>query len=194
METETRNAKGYDQLCKFTYNFSFFLLFFIRRNRIRFKMPMEEKLIKAQTELSLTSSVSSMSLQDSENSPVPTRKAYVPPHLRNIASKPTTSLKPSEPFKSQRNNIVDKKRNDKDPKDPFYNRPDVGARTLRLESTLFGSQTNSGINFDKYDDIPVDISGNNIPEPIIDFKSSNVDELLKFNIEVNSKNKYWICN
>ena len=35
----------------------------------------------------------------------------------------------------------------------------------RLEKELF-SGPNTGINFDKYEDIPVDPSGNDIPKPI----------------------------
>jgi ATP-dependent RNA helicase DDX3X len=147
---------------------------------------MEKKLTQSQMEGSLQSSVSSLSLQDTESSPASVRKAYVPPHMRNLPS-PQTSLKSSQPSKSQRGSF-DKKRNDKDPNDPFYHRADVSKRSLRLEATLFGSQTNSGINFDKYDDIPVDVSGNDIPEPIVDFKSSNMDELLKFNIDLANYN------
>lgn len=139
-------------------------------------------------EKSLQSSISSLSLDDSEPSPVSVRKAYVPPHLRNLPS-PQTSLKSPQSARPQKStSTFDKKRNDKDPNDPFYNRPDVAKRSLRLEATLFGSQTNSGINFDKYDDIPVDISGNDVPEPVADFKSSNMDELLKFNIDLANYN------
>lgn len=39
-------------------------------------------------------------------------------------------------------------------------------RNQRLEEELFGSQQNTGINFDKYDDIPVETSGKNVPDPI----------------------------
>ncbi len=43
----------------------------------------------------------------------------------------------------------------KSPDDEFYDRDDVAARDMRLETKLFGSQQNSGINFKNYDDIPV---------------------------------------
>jgi hypothetical protein len=141
---------------------------------------MEEKLNHSEMEASLQSSVSSLSLQDSE--PCPARKAYVPPHMRNLPT-PKTSLKSQPPAKPLKNSF-DKKRNDKDPNDPFYNRADVGKRNPRLEANLFGSQTNSGLNFDKYDDIPVDTSGNDIPEAVADFKSSSLDDLMKSNIEL----------
>ena len=35
-----------------------------------------------------------------------------------------------------------------------------------LEKELFGNVAPGGINFDQYDDIPVDTSGENVPEPI----------------------------
>ncbi|KAJ3297868.1 DEAD-box ATP-dependent RNA helicase [Borealophlyctis nickersoniae] len=70
----------------------------------------------------------------------------------------------------------------KDPSDEFYNRSDVKPRDPRLETQLFGSQHNSGINFDKYEDIPVEASGHDAPEPIDDFQSSALDELAKSNV------------
>ncbi|KAJ3117458.1 DEAD-box ATP-dependent RNA helicase [Phlyctochytrium bullatum] len=72
----------------------------------------------------------------------------------------------------------------KDPSDEFYHRPDVKPRDPKLESQLYGSQHNSGINFDKYDDIPVETSGNEIPEPISSFEESQLDELLKSNVKL----------
>ncbi|SCV03816.1 LAME_0H13454g1_1 [Lachancea meyersii CBS 8951] len=56
-----------------------------------------------------------------------------------------------------------------------------------LELQLFGTaeDTNfqsSGINFDHYDDIPVEASGNDVPEPISEFTSPPLDALLLENI------------
>ncbi|KAJ3219721.1 ATP-dependent RNA helicase ddx3x [Clydaea vesicula] len=68
---------------------------------------------------------------------------------------------------------------EKDPNDPFFDRDDVKPRDTRLEDKLFGSQHNTGINFANYDDIPVDVSGNDIPEGIESFQASDMDELLK---------------
>jgi ATP-dependent RNA helicase DDX3X len=42
----------------------------------------------------------------------------------------------------------------------------------------------SGINFDKYADIPVEVSGHDVPAPIADFKSSNLNPLMKENIQL----------
>ncbi|SCU85093.1 LAMI_0C10110g1_1 [Lachancea mirantina] len=57
----------------------------------------------------------------------------------------------------------------------------------QIELQLFGtaedpSFQSSGINFDNYDDIPVEASGNDVPEPISDFTSPPLDELLLENI------------
>ena len=45
----------------------------------------------------------------------------------------------------------------------------IAAKNSRLERDLFGSpedpdRQHTGINFEKYDDIPVEASGNNVPE------------------------------
>lgn len=64
-----------------------------------------------------------------------------------------------------------------------------GARNDHVESQLFGepddpSFQSSGINFDNYDDIPVDASGENVPEPISEFTSPPLDSLLLDNIKL----------
>jgi ATP-dependent RNA helicase DDX3X len=41
---------------------------------------------------------------------------------------------------------------------------------------------NTGINFDKYDDIPAEATGRDPPKPISNFDDSPMDPLLKFNI------------
>ncbi|GMF57682.1 unnamed protein product [[Candida] boidinii] len=58
-----------------------------------------------------------------------------------------------------------------------------GAKNERLEESLFGSPDDpkfqsSGINFDNYDDIPVEVSGEDVPEPITAFTAPPLDELL----------------
>ncbi|KAG0276557.1 DEAD-box ATP-dependent RNA helicase [Linnemannia exigua] len=62
------------------------------------------------------------------------------------------------------------------------------ARNPRLERELYGSEdkerTNTGINFEKYDDIPVEASGTNVPEPVLSFTSPPLDPLLLENIEL----------
>lgn len=62
-----------------------------------------------------------------------------------------------------------------------------GARNNRLEKELFGdpddpSKQHTGINFEKYDDIPVEATGAGVPEPITTFESSPLDPVLLENI------------
>ncbi|KAG4302773.1 hypothetical protein PCK1_000933 [Pneumocystis canis] len=71
----------------------------------------------------------------------------------------------------------------------------IGMRNQRLERELFGSHqdsntaANTGINFDKYDDIPVEVSGVDVPKPISVFTSPPLDSHLLSNIELaNYKN------
>ncbi|OMJ28209.1 ATP-dependent RNA helicase ded1 [Smittium culicis] len=57
----------------------------------------------------------------------------------------------------------------------------------RIELSLFGNpedadNTPTGINFEKYDDIPVEASGNDIPQPIDSFEDSDLEPLLAQNI------------
>lgn len=60
-------------------------------------------------------------------------------------------------------------------------------RDTRLELELFGtaedsSFQSSGINFDQYDDIPVEATGDNVPDPITTFTAPPLDELLVENV------------
>ncbi|EDK44554.1 ATP-dependent RNA helicase ded1 [Lodderomyces elongisporus NRRL YB-4239] len=62
-------------------------------------------------------------------------------------------------------------------------------RNDRLELELFGVAEDtlfqsSGINFDNYDDIPVEASGEGVPEPINSFTAPPLDELLVENIKL----------
>ncbi|XP_062862080.1 DEAD-box helicase 3 X-linked a isoform X5 [Trichomycterus rosablanca] len=51
----------------------------------------------------------------------------------------------------------------------------------RLEQELF-STSNTGINFEKYDDIPVEATGNNCPGPIDNFHDVDMGEIIMGNI------------
>ncbi|CAN3353216.1 ATP-dependent RNA helicase Ded1p [Diutina catenulata] len=67
-------------------------------------------------------------------------------------------------------------------------------RDTRLELELFGapedsSFQSSGINFDQYDDIPVEATGEGVPEPITSFTHPPLDELLVENVELARFNK-----
>ncbi|KJZ80439.1 ATP-dependent RNA helicase DED1 [Hirsutella minnesotensis 3608] len=64
-----------------------------------------------------------------------------------------------------------------------------GPANPRVERELFGtaddpSKQHTGINFEKYDDIPVEASGTDVPEPVHQFTSPPLDEHLCRNIEL----------
>ena len=63
----------------------------------------------------------------------------------------------------------------------------MGERNTRLEKELFGepddpSKQHTGINFEKYDDIPVEATGAGVPDPITTFGDSPLDPVLLENI------------
>ncbi|KAJ7770545.1 P-loop containing nucleoside triphosphate hydrolase protein [Mycena metata] len=63
----------------------------------------------------------------------------------------------------------------------------VGQRNMRIEKELFGDATDpskqhTGINFEKYDDIPVEATGSQVPEPVTQFTSPPLDPVLLENI------------
>ena len=65
----------------------------------------------------------------------------------------------------------------------------IGPSNERLERELFGVaddglHQSTGINFDKYGDIPVEATGRDVPEPIIEFTHPPVDEHLISNIRL----------
>lgn len=57
-------------------------------------------------------------------------------------------------------------------------------RNKALETTLFGDKVHTGINFEKYADIPTSVSGNNCPKPIESFADCPMHGLIKENIEL----------
>ncbi|KAG8413938.1 ATP-dependent RNA helicase ded1 [Metarhizium acridum] len=64
-----------------------------------------------------------------------------------------------------------------------------GPANPRLERELFGtaddpSKQHTGINFEKYDDIPVEASGHDVPEAVLQFTTPPLDEHLCRNIEL----------
>ena len=66
-----------------------------------------------------------------------------------------------------------------------------GPSNPRLERELFGvpndpSKQQTGINFEKYDDIPVEASGQDVPEPVTQFSNPPLDPHLLLNIELAS--------
>ncbi|RYP63704.1 hypothetical protein DL770_009318 [Monosporascus sp. CRB-9-2] len=64
-----------------------------------------------------------------------------------------------------------------------------GPPNPRMERELFGlpddpSKQHTGINFEKYDDIPVEASGHDVPEPVLSFSNPPLDDHLIRNIEL----------
>ncbi|CAL9731207.1 ATP-dependent RNA helicase Ded1p [Monosporozyma unispora] len=64
-----------------------------------------------------------------------------------------------------------------------------GKSNPKLELELFGapddpSFQSSGINFDNYDDIPVEATGKDVPEPITEFTTPPLDEVLMENVKL----------
>ncbi|KAI0459763.1 DEAD-domain-containing protein [Xylaria acuta] len=64
-----------------------------------------------------------------------------------------------------------------------------GPPNPRVERELFGtpddpSKQHTGINFEKYDDIPVEASGHDVPEPVLTFSHPPLEEHLIRNIEL----------
>ncbi|KAJ3297591.1 DEAD-box ATP-dependent RNA helicase [Borealophlyctis nickersoniae] len=61
------------------------------------------------------------------------------------------------------------------------NRWSILPRNPAVEQRLFGSKLSSGINFDKYDNIPVQTAGHNVPQPLDNYQDSKLHELVKSN-------------
>ncbi|RDW74154.1 hypothetical protein BP5796_07596 [Coleophoma crateriformis] len=65
----------------------------------------------------------------------------------------------------------------------------AGPANPRVERELFGvaddpTKQQTGINFEKYDDIPVEASGTDVPEPVLRFTNPPLDDHLIRNIEL----------
>ncbi|GAA95675.1 uncharacterized protein L969DRAFT_45146 [Mixia osmundae IAM 14324] len=65
----------------------------------------------------------------------------------------------------------------------------IGEASVRMQKELFGdagdpSKQQTGINFDKYADIPVEATGSNVPPPITTFSGDYLDAHLLSNIEL----------
>ena len=70
----------------------------------------------------------------------------------------------------------------------FDERPDdlskPAPRNERIERELFGSSQHTGINFDKYEDIPVEATGQDCPKHIESFSEIQFTPILRENIEL----------
>jgi ATP-dependent RNA helicase DDX3X len=123
-------------------------------------------------------------------------KKYVPPHLRNkpVETKSTSSY--SSGYGSQNNG--------NNSKQSFFEKPQpTSSRWKNFESSsnsngyggysnryiedkeedLFMEEESIGINFDKYNDIPVEISGEDCPDPLETFDKCELYESVAKNVQ-----------
>ncbi|KAL5545597.1 hypothetical protein UlMin_005284 [Ulmus minor] len=133
----------------------------------------------------------------------PSRSTYVPPHLRNRAP----SSEPPAPSNAAPGGPAAGPRFPGSSR-PDFGRPGYGSgggggggwnsrsrgwdRGREREVNPFGNeedaepafteQENSGINFDAYEDIPVETSGGNVPPPVNTFAEIDLGEALNLNI------------
>ncbi|KAK6945407.1 Helicase, C-terminal, partial [Dillenia turbinata] len=126
----------------------------------------------------------------------PQKPAYVPPHLRNRSQPQPSSEPPSFAF-----GVNDRfgnagpggtqwghghggwwnggsKNNRGREANPFGNDEDDNA-----EESVFENHENTGINFDAYEDIPVETSGNNVPSPVNTFAEIDFGQVINRNIK-----------
>lgn len=134
------------------------------------------------------------------------RPAYVPPHLRNRA--PSSDPPPSVAFQSGGGNVPPPVGGNRwaGPRNEFNNRSGFvsgggrgggwnnrsGGWDRGREVNPFGDddgkevevseQENTGINFDAYEDIPVETSGENVPPPVNTFAEIDLGDALNQNI------------
>ncbi|XP_066340150.1 DEAD-box ATP-dependent RNA helicase 52C-like [Miscanthus floridulus] len=134
----------------------------------------------------------------------PARSSYVPPHLRNrpasaASSTPAASAPPprstagllSRPGAASAGTFAPSGggfgggrprggRWDREP-DPFAD-SDPAPTSTPSTDTPFEEHQNTGINFDAYEDIPVETSGRDVPPPVSTFAEIDLGEALNDNI------------
>lgn len=127
------------------------------------------------------------------NSTALTRPVYVPPHLRNRAASASASTEspPAPPNVSSNNNVGSRwgaPRNgwgnrsggwDRREVNPFGDQEDAAEEGAAASGE---EQGNMGINFDAYEDIPVETSGENVPPPVNTFAEIDLGDALNQNI------------
>nr|GMD47881.1 DEAD-box ATP-dependent RNA helicase 37-like [Ipomoea batatas] len=114
---------------------------------------------------------------DGSGASASTRKSsYVPPHLRN---KPPSAEAPAPSQGGPQS------RNDRSSYGGSASGPEVnpfGSDDIDGDGESPSEQDNSGINFDAYEDIPVETSGNNVPPPVTTFAEIDLGDALNLNI------------
>ncbi|XP_010250056.1 PREDICTED: DEAD-box ATP-dependent RNA helicase 52C-like isoform X2 [Nelumbo nucifera] len=142
----------------------------------------------------MTLSLADEALEKTSGSSRPTRACYVPPHLRNKSfSTPVSSQIPSsnetlpgsqlnrsgsrESRRSGRCRWGDRQRGGGHETNPF----DVADKFADLEVSQ-DETGGGGINFDAYEDIPVETSGSDVPPPVNTFAEIDLGDALSENI------------
>ncbi|KAK7278800.1 hypothetical protein RJT34_23836 [Clitoria ternatea] len=149
---------------------------------------------------------------NNNTSACPPRAAYVPPHLRNrtLSSEvpPVVPVSHSASLPPANDRV-----NYGGPTGGSYSKPDIGRQghgssfqtgggwnsrgagrdrgrrevnpfeNDEAEDDSISEQENTGINFDAYDDIPVETSGDNVPPPVNTFAEIDLGEALNQNIQ-----------
>ncbi|PPS07595.1 hypothetical protein GOBAR_AA13067 [Gossypium barbadense] len=112
---------------------------------------------------SVSNSAAEIAISDKNSLPRPTRSTYVPPHLRSGSisdlSGPVSGTNGGSRWIGS----------------------DGGGTKPELRRQGQGNK-NSGINFDAYEDIPVEVSGENVPPPVNTFAEIDLGEILNQNI------------
>lgn len=120
------------------------------------------------------------------------KSKYVPPHQRSAPTKSrpaqNTAAAPSGNWQPQPFNPIATLQSENSRRyipgaDQSFHHHSSSHRSRdddALKQELFGgSKINSGINFDKYDDIPVSASGNNVPAAVESFEEGGFHPLLQ---------------
>ncbi|KAM0944886.1 putative RNA helicase [Dioscorea sansibarensis] len=107
--------------------------------------------------------------------PRPTRPSYIPPALRN---KPLSADAPAySPISSAGRDFIRSSRSHR-ARGPEPNPFEIVEKLSEL-----GFSDGAGINFDAYDDIPVETSGTDVPQPVNTFAEIDLGEALNENIK-----------
>jgi ATP-dependent RNA helicase DDX3X len=165
----------------------------------------------------LTHQMSAAKLEGLDPSKPAFKPAYIPPHMRGAASKPSAvpppqishpaSTSPGWSGAAPASNGFARSASAPPSRDggwatssPSYGggRNDgygmwkdgkhvPGPRNARMEKELYGevddkATQHTGINFDKYESIPVEATGRDVPEPVTEFTNPPLDPLLLENI------------
>eukprot|EP00252_Welwitschia_mirabilis_P024190 TRINITY_DN7078_c0_g1_i1.p1 TRINITY_DN7078_c0_g1~~TRINITY_DN7078_c0_g1_i1.p1 ORF type:complete len:596 (-),score=92.63 TRINITY_DN7078_c0_g1_i1:308-2095(-) len=124
------------------------------------------------------------------------RGTYVPPHLRNRAAAPSAAPPPANQIPTQSRAPAWGSRNLRDAPQPRWggarfggwNRGGRESNPFEEDQTsadqeVFNEGESRGINFEAYEDIPVETSGDSVPRPVETFAEIDLGEALNANLK-----------